>query len=183
MDEYVGGISVPLYDQRSPLLTRGIELLDMPEGRSRIARRRTEDLHQLQRAWETATPGPWPRNVSPSTTLFRKETRWPGYYYREIIRSWTTRIGIGFTLSRYDRNSSSRTREVGVGEGSGPSHHRLIARLPGTLTFPGSCVFRGVSCMSARPRHPVQSARRHPGRDRLISGRNRNVPTRTAARL
>ena len=49
MDEYVGGISAH-YTTNEPLLTRGLELLDMlKEDLDHLG---AEDLHQLQRAWE-----------------------------------------------------------------------------------------------------------------------------------
>ena len=40
-----------------------------------------EDLHQLQRAWELQHRVLASESVT-QHTLFRKETRWPGYYYR-----------------------------------------------------------------------------------------------------
>ena len=49
MDEYVGGISAH-YTTNTPLLTRGLELLEMLK--EDLAYLGAEDLHQLQRAWE-----------------------------------------------------------------------------------------------------------------------------------
>src|SRR3546814_758627 len=49
MDEYVGGISAH-YTTNEPLLTRGLELLDMLK--EDLAHLGAEDLHQLQRSWE-----------------------------------------------------------------------------------------------------------------------------------
>ncbi len=49
MDEYVGGIGAH-YTTNEPLLTRGLELLDMLK--EDLAHLGAEDLHQLQRAWE-----------------------------------------------------------------------------------------------------------------------------------
>ena len=40
-----------------------------------------EDLHQLQRAWELHYRILTGETVA-KHTLFRQETRWPGYYYR-----------------------------------------------------------------------------------------------------
>jgi adenylylsulfate reductase subunit A len=78
MDEYAGGISVN-YMTNEPLLKRGLELLGtLHEDLEHIG---AEDLHQLQRAWELKH-----RAISSECvvqhTLFREETRWPGYYYR-----------------------------------------------------------------------------------------------------
>lgn len=78
MDEYVGGISVN-YMTNAPLLNFGLEKLKiLQEDLEHIG---AEDLHQLQRAWELKH-----RTIASECvtqhTLFRKETRWPGYYYR-----------------------------------------------------------------------------------------------------
>ena len=61
------------------LLNRGLELLDMlTEDFEHIG---AEDLHQLQRAWELQHRILTAESVT-RHTLFRQETRWPGYYYR-----------------------------------------------------------------------------------------------------
>ena len=78
MDEYVGGISSH-YITNEPLLTRGLELLGMlKEDLDHLA---AEDLHQLQRAWELHHRVLASESVT-HHTMFRTETRWPGYYYR-----------------------------------------------------------------------------------------------------
>jgi adenylylsulfate reductase subunit A len=78
MDEYVGGISVN-YMTNDKLLERGIELLNtMEEDFEHIG---AEDLHQLMRAWELKHRLLTSQSVA-QHTLFREETRWPGYYYR-----------------------------------------------------------------------------------------------------
>jgi len=78
MDEYVGGIGVN-YMTNEPLLNFGLQKLKiLQEDLESIG---AEDLHQLQRAWELKH-----RTIASECvtqhTLFRKETRWPGYYYR-----------------------------------------------------------------------------------------------------
>jgi adenylylsulfate reductase subunit A len=78
MDEYAGGITVN-YMTNEPLLKRGLEHLRvLQEDLEHIG---AEDLHQLQRAWELKH-----RTIASECvvqhTLFRQETRWPGYYYR-----------------------------------------------------------------------------------------------------
>ena len=63
-----------------------------------------EDLHQLQRAWELQHRVLTAEAVC-RHTLFRQETRWPGYYYHAdhpklIDPDWHV-----FTSSRYDANT------------------------------------------------------------------------------
>ncbi|PWB62278.1 MAG: adenylyl-sulfate reductase subunit alpha [Bradyrhizobiaceae bacterium] len=101
MDEYVGGISVN-YMTNEPLLTRGLELLGMLK--EDAASLGAEDLHQLQRAWELQHRLLASECVA-QHTLFRKETRWPGYYYRGDYPKLDDEDWHCFTLSRYDRDS------------------------------------------------------------------------------
>ncbi len=101
MDEYVGGISAH-YTTNEPLLTRGLELLDMLK--EDLACLGAEDLHQLQRAWELQHRVLASDSVA-QHTLFRKETRWPGYYYRADHPKLDDKDWHCFTLSRYDRDS------------------------------------------------------------------------------
>lgn len=78
MDEYCGGISVN-YMTNGNLLKRCIELLGiLQEDLEHIG---AEDLHQLMRAWELKHRTITSECVA-QHTLFREETRWPGYYYR-----------------------------------------------------------------------------------------------------
>jgi adenylylsulfate reductase subunit A len=78
MDEYVGGITVN-YMTNEPLLKFGLEKLRILQ--EDLEYLGAEDLHQLQRAWELKH-----RTIASECvtqhTLYRKETRWPGYYYR-----------------------------------------------------------------------------------------------------
>jgi len=101
MDEYVGGIGAH-YTTNEPLLTRGIELLDMLK--EDLAHLGAEDLHQLQRAWELHHRVLASESVV-QHTLFRTETRWPGYYYRADYPKLDDKDWHCFTLSRYDRAS------------------------------------------------------------------------------
>ena len=117
MDEYVGGIGSH-YTTNEPLLTRGLELLTMlKEDLDYLG---AEDLHQLQRAWELHHRVLASEAVT-QHTMFRTETRWPGYYYRADHPKLDDTNWHCFTLSRYDR----AFREVGIGEGSRLSHRRL----------------------------------------------------------
>jgi adenylylsulfate reductase subunit A len=101
MDEYVGGISAH-YTTNEPLLTRGLELLAMLK--EDLAHLGAEDLHQLQRAWELEHRVLASECVT-QHTLFREETRWPGYYYRADHPKLDDKDWHCFTLSRYDRES------------------------------------------------------------------------------
>jgi adenylylsulfate reductase subunit A len=107
MDEYVGGIGAH-YTTNEPLLTRGLELLQMlKEDLDHLG---AEDLHQLQRAWELQHRVLASECVT-QHTLFRTETRWPGYYYRADHPRLDDNDWHCFTLSRYDRNSGKWAME------------------------------------------------------------------------
>jgi adenylylsulfate reductase subunit A len=113
MDEYVGGIGAN-YITNEPLLTRGLELLDML--REDLDHLGAEDLHQLQRAWELQHRVLASESVT-HHTMFRKETRWPGYYYRGDHPKLDDTDWHCFTLSRYDRESGEWNLE------KAPVHH------------------------------------------------------------
>ncbi len=98
MDEYVGGIST-FYVTNEPMLNRGLELLTMlKEDLDHIG---AEDLHQLQRAWEL-NHRVWTSESVTRHTLFRQETRWPGYYYRGDYPKLDDTEWHVFTASQYD---------------------------------------------------------------------------------
>ena len=90
------------YTTNEPLLTRGLELLGMLK--EDLAYLGAEDLHQLQRAWELQHRVLASECVT-QHTLFRTETRWPGYYYRADHPKLDDKDWHCFTLSRYDRES------------------------------------------------------------------------------
>jgi adenylylsulfate reductase subunit A len=107
MDEYVGGISVN-YMTNEPLLNRGLQLLTtLEEDLEHIG---AEDLHQLQRAWELKHRLLASQSVT-HHTLFRKETRWPGYYYRGDFLKLDDEDWHVLTLSRRDPESGEWTME------------------------------------------------------------------------
>lgn len=107
MDEYCGGISVN-YMTNEPLLTRGLELMEMlKEDAEHIG---AEDYHQLQRMWEFRHRLLASESVM-HHTLFRKETRWPGYYYRGDHMQLDDEDWHCFTLSQYDAESGKWTME------------------------------------------------------------------------
>jgi adenylylsulfate reductase subunit A len=101
MDEYVGGISAH-YKTNSWMLNRGLELLGMlKEDCNHLG---AEDLHQLMRAWELNHRVLASESVT-HHTMFREETRWPGYYYRADHPKLDDKDWHCFTLSRYDAES------------------------------------------------------------------------------
>ncbi len=107
MDEYAGGISVN-YMTNEPMLKRGLELLaTLQEDLDHIG---AEDLHQLMRAWELKH-----RAIASECvvhhTLFRKETRWPGYYYRGDHMKLDDENWHALTLSRRDPESGEWSME------------------------------------------------------------------------
>ena len=115
MDEYVGGIST-FYMCNGPMLDRGIELLDMlTEDLDHIG---AEDLHQLQRAWEL-NHRVWASHSVARSTLYREETRWPGYYYRGDFPKLDDENWHVFTSCQYD----AETDEWQMGKL--PVHHIL----------------------------------------------------------
>ena len=150
MDEYVGGISAN-YTTNQPLLARGLELLAML--REDLDHLGAEDLHQLQRAWELHHRVLASECVT-RHTLFRTETRWPGYYYRADHPRLDDANWHCFTLSRL----RPRLRRVGAGEGSPPPHHRLTADPPSrrSSTEPleptGNAAVRFRDHLARRPR-------------------------------
>jgi adenylylsulfate reductase, subunit A len=98
MDEYVGGIST-FYVTSEPMLKRGLELLTMlKEDLDHIG---AEDIHQLQRAWELQHRV-WTAEAVLRHTLYRQETRWPGYYYRGDFPKLDDAEWHAFTASQYD---------------------------------------------------------------------------------
>ena len=113
MDEYVGGVSTN-YMTNGVLLNRGLELLGMlKEDMNHMG---AEDLHQLQRTWELNHRLLASESVT-HHTLFRQETRWPGYYYRGDHMKLDDTNWHCFTLSRYDRNTGKWNLE------KAPVHH------------------------------------------------------------
>ncbi|HEX8980786.1 MAG TPA: adenylyl-sulfate reductase subunit alpha [Parasulfuritortus sp.] len=98
MDEYAGGIST-FYVTSEPMLKRGLELMRML--REDLDQLGAEDLHQLQRAWELRHRALTAEAVL-RHTLYRPETRWPGYYYRADHPQLDDREWHVFTASQYD---------------------------------------------------------------------------------
>lgn len=78
MDEYAAGTST-WYKTSDPMLSRGLELIDIfKEDLGNLAAR---NLHDLLRCWEVVHRT-WTAEAHLRHLQARKETRWPGYYYR-----------------------------------------------------------------------------------------------------
>lgn len=99
MDEYAGGVST-FYTTNATGMNRGLELLSMLKEDLQLLG--AEDLHQLQRAWELHH-----RVVTSEAvmrhTLFREETRWPGYYYRSDFPKIDDENWNVFVVSKYNK--------------------------------------------------------------------------------
>jgi len=79
MDEYAGGITAQ-FTTNAALLTKALDLLDfLREDSEKLA---ASNLHELMRCWENVHRM-WQAEAHVRTVLFREETRWPGYYYRD----------------------------------------------------------------------------------------------------
>ena len=98
MDEYGAGTSAQ-YTTNEPLLTRGLELLTML--REDLQRLGARDLHELLRCWEVGHRA-WVGEAHLRHLLHRKETRWPGYYYRSDYPNLDDGNWRVFVNSRYD---------------------------------------------------------------------------------
>jgi adenylylsulfate reductase subunit A len=107
MDEYAGGVTVS-YMTNEKLLNIGLKKMKMlEEDLEKIA---AEDIHELLRAWELKH-----RQLSSEAvlqhTLFRKETRWPGYYYRGDAMKLDDENWHVLTVSRRDPKTGEYTME------------------------------------------------------------------------
>lgn len=107
MDEYAGGVTVS-YMTNEKLLNIGLKKMKMlEEDLEKIA---AEDIHELLRAWELKH-----RQLSSEAvlqhTLFRKETRWPGYYYRGDAMKLDDENWHVLTVSRRDPETGEYTME------------------------------------------------------------------------
>jgi len=108
MDEYCGGFGVN-YMTNGNLLKIGLKKLKWLEedwhGGMGAA-----DIHELLRAWELY------HRIRTSEcvfhhTLFREETRWPGYYYRGDFMKLDDKNWHCLTVSRRDRKTGEYTME------------------------------------------------------------------------
>ena len=104
----LSGYSVFLVDINDNLLKRGIELLGiLQEDLENVG---AEDYHQLMRAWELKHRALTSQCVA-EHTLFREETRWPGYYYRGDHMKLDDENWHCLTVSRRDPKTGKFTME------------------------------------------------------------------------
>jgi adenylylsulfate reductase subunit A len=98
MDEYAAGASA-WYTTNGPTLERGIKLIEML--RADLEHLGARDLHELLRCWEL-WHRTWVGEAHMRHMLHRKETRWPGYYYRADYPQLDDTNWRVFVNSRYD---------------------------------------------------------------------------------
>ena len=107
MDEYAGGVTVN-YMTNEKLLNIGLKKMKLlEEDLEKVA---AENIHELLRAWELKH-----RHLTSEAvfhhTLFRKETRWPGYYYRGDQMKVDDENWHVLTVSRRDPETGEYTME------------------------------------------------------------------------
>jgi adenylylsulfate reductase subunit A len=105
MDEYCAGFGVN-YMTNDKLLKIGLKKMGVfAEDLENIA---AQDIHELLRAWELKHRFLTSEAVF-QHTLFRKETRWPGYYYRGDAMKLDDENWHVLTVSHRDRNTGEYT--------------------------------------------------------------------------
>jgi adenylylsulfate reductase subunit A len=101
MDEYAGGVST-YYMTSGTMLAEGFKYLEMLK--EDVVHLAAADLHELLRCWEnhhrTVAAEAHARHID-----FRKETRYPGYYYRGDHLAIDDENWRCFTNSTYDKNT------------------------------------------------------------------------------
>ena len=107
MDEYGGGVTAQ-YMTNEKLLHIGLKKMKtLEEDLEKIA---AENIHELLRAWELKHRVLASESVL-QHTLFRKETRWPGYYYRGDAMKVDDKNWHVLTVSRRDPKTGEYTME------------------------------------------------------------------------
>jgi adenylylsulfate reductase subunit A len=107
MDEYGGGSTVN-YMTNDKLLSIGLKKLKVLE--EDLQKIGAKDIHELLRAWELMHRHRASESVL-QHTLFRKETRWPGYYYRGDALKLDDENWHVLTVSRRDPETGEYTME------------------------------------------------------------------------
>jgi adenylylsulfate reductase subunit A len=103
MDEYAGGWST-WYTSNEPLLKIGLEKLEaLKEDLPHLA---ASNPHELLRCWELRHRV-WTAEAVVRHSLHRKETRWPGYFYRADFPKLDDTSWKLFVNSKYDPKSGA----------------------------------------------------------------------------
>ena len=102
MDEYAGGTS-SWYTVNGPTLERGIALIEML--REDLAHQGARSRHELLRSWEVVHRT-WTGEAHLRHLLHRKETRWPGYYYRSDYPDLDDKNWRVFVNSTFDSSTN-----------------------------------------------------------------------------
>jgi adenylylsulfate reductase subunit A len=123
MDEYCGGYTVGYMTNEKLLNICLKKLRIMEEDLESLA---AKDLHELLRAWELKHRHRAAECVT-QHTLFRTETRWPGYYYRGDFMKVDDENWHVLTVSRRDPETGEYEME------KAPCYH-LIAEEEQTTT-------------------------------------------------
>ena len=98
MDEYAAGLGSQFITTEA-MLVKGLERMQV--FREDLKQLAAKDLHDLLRCWEV-WDRVWCAEAHLQHMLFRKETRWPGYYYRADYPKMDDQNWKVFTNSRYD---------------------------------------------------------------------------------
>ena len=98
MDEYAAGQGAA-YTTNEPTLLRGMELMEV--FRQDLHSMAARDLHDLLRCWEVWDRF-WCAQAHMQHLLYRKETRWPGCYYRGDYPKLDEENWKCFVNSQYD---------------------------------------------------------------------------------
>jgi adenylylsulfate reductase subunit A len=98
MDEYAGGWST-WYTSNEPLLKIALQKIELLK--EDLAHLAAANAHELMRCWEMHHRV-WTAEAVVRHSLFRKETRWPGYFYRSDYPQLDDSHWRCFVNSRYD---------------------------------------------------------------------------------
>ncbi|MGQ9558445.1 MAG: adenylyl-sulfate reductase subunit alpha [Desulfurispora sp.] len=101
MDEYMGGVSAN-FTTNQAMIDRAKELLGyLKEDSEKLAAR---NLHELMRVWENIHRT-WQAEAHILAVDFRKETRWPGYYFRSDYPKLDEENWLCFVNLKWDPNT------------------------------------------------------------------------------
>ena len=105
MDEYAAGVSAG-FTTNEATLTRGLELMGML--REDLGKLAAQNQHELLRCCELVHRS-WVGEAHIRHLMHRKETRWPGFYYRSDYPDLDDTNWRVFVNSRYDPSTGEWT--------------------------------------------------------------------------